>query len=831
MAFPVDPLIPQIVSALAENDSLLLTAEPGAGKTTRVPLALLQAEWLAGKKIIMLEPRRLAVRNAARFMASQLGEAAGETVGYRIRLESRESASTRILVVTEGILTRMLQQDPELAGIGLIIFDEFHERHLHSDLALALAHQCQQVWRDDLKLLVMSATLDTDALGAKLEAPLIHCPGRGFPVTTEYRPARSQDERLPQHVNRVVQEALQQTSGHILVFLPGVGDIQRCQQLLEERLTDDCLVLPLHGQLNDQQQKAALAPVSESQRKILLATNIAESSLTLDGVDCVIDSGLERRLQFNPSNGLSQLHTRQICLASATQRMGRAGRQRAGHCFRLWSESSHHTRPDHIEAEILQADLGQLTLELLQWGANAGELLWLTPPPDASMAAASRLLIELGLATLMEDQQLQLTEQGHQAVQFGMEARWAAVMASTDQRTDVAYLAAMLQEWPHRQSRTDDIERRWNWARQQGFWQQRVKPLAQRWLKGQLQQPLCSSTDLSLLALMAFPDRLARKRSNQNGSYQLVTGTGVQLQPDSDLPGADWLVAIDIQGDRIRAALEISEQTISQVLQQQPQRLQQQVVIEWQSSGALLAERQQRLGQLVWRREKIQTMTSEDWQQAWLDYFGRNNPNSSKGLQRLHQLDWNPAAESLRGRIRLAADSGLACPDGENWPDVSDQGLLANLEHWLLPYLTDCRNEKQLRQLNIETLLHNWLGWAGQQALDQLVPTHWTVPSGSRIRIDYSENPPVLPVKLQEMFGEPTQPAILNGQLQLMIHLLSPGKKPLQITRDLPHFWANGYAEVRKEMRGRYPKHPWPEDPLGAEATALTKRALQRRDN
>ncbi len=842
-AFPVDPLIPDIVSALADNDSLLLTAEPGAGKTTRVPLALLQAEWLAGQQIIMLEPRRLAARNAARYMASQLGEQVGETVGYRIRLENRSSAQTRLLVVTEGVLTRMLQSDPELNGVGLIIFDEFHERHLHSDLALALCHQCQQVWRDDLKLLIMSATLDTDRLGEQLQAPLIHCPGRGFPVELDYRPARSPDERLPQQVARVVDEALNAADGHILVFLPGVADIQRCSDQLQPLLADHIQVLPLHGQLTDQQQKAALADVAAGQRKLLLATNIAESSLTLNGVDCVIDSGLERRLQYHPASSLSQLNTVNISQASAKQRMGRAGRQQPGRCYRLWPESTHHTRAQHIEPEIAQTDLSQLQMELMQWGASSDELLWLTPPPHASLNRAKQLLQSLGLCDGQQQGQQQLTAIGQFAARLGMDVRWAAALAHTasDSRRQTALLAAMMQEWPHKQSRSDDLERRWQWAQQQSLWKQRIEPLAQRWLSSagkatvQTSEKDTNSDEhdhtLAMLTLLAYPDRLARRRGNHSagkdsasGQYQLTSGTGVQLQRDSDLMNADWLVAVDVQGEWIRAAIAISQNEIERWLAQFPQQLNRSVVVEWQANGSLLAEQQQRIGQLIWQRQPITNMSAEDWQSAWLDYFSRGR----QSRQRLQQLNWTDDCHTLRQRIELVANSSISSPDGEPWPDVSDDGLLANVEGWLLPYLSDCRNEKQLRQLDMLQLLKSTLSWPQQQALETLAPTHWQVPSGSRIRLDYSENPPVLPVKLQEMFGEPTQPAILNGQLQLLIHLLSPGRKPLQVTRDLPHFWQHGYVEVRKEMRGRYPKHPWPEDPLSAEATALTKRALQR---
>ncbi|WP_221798199.1 ATP-dependent helicase HrpB [Oceanobacter mangrovi] len=839
LTFPVDPLLDDIASQLAQHPALLLTAEPGAGKTTRVPLHLLKQAWLADQTIVMLEPRRLAARNAARYMAQQLGEQVGETVGYRIRLEQRESANTRLLVVTEGILTRMLQQDPELSGVGLIIFDEFHERHLSSDLALALSQQCQQVWREDLKLLVMSATLDTDSLTAKLAAPVIHCPGRGFPVELFYRPKQQSDEPLARQVCRTVAEVLGSgRSGHILVFLPGTADIRRLQEQLQQQYenNEQLLILPLHGQLDDQQQKRALQDPPAGQRKILLATNIAESSLTLNGVDCVIDSGLERRMEFSPASGLGQLRTRDISQASATQRMGRAGRQRAGVCYRLWPESTHHTRPAHIEAEIRHSDLTPLLLELLLWGAQPDELVWLDFPPAAALAQARQLLYRLGY--LEQPDSTQLSGDGAAAARLGMEPRWASALLQAQAHGShqrCAELAAILQEWPHQQRRSDDIERLFQYASQQKLWQQRVKPLANRWLQQLPTRQPAFDTPYSLAdcCLLAFPERLAQRRSNStNGSsYRMANGVGVELQPDSDLHGHEWLVILDLTGgtpNRVRAALSISQQELAALLQQHPHWLSSNTVVDWQQQGTLLAERQQKIGQLVWQKQTIRDLSAADWRAAWLDYFA----HPSQGLQRLGKLDWSDDCHNLRQRVALLRQYQVSQTETEeNWPDWSDAGLLTTVADWLLPWLDNCRNERQLKALDMLNILKSSLSWQQQQQLDDWLPTHWQVPSGSRITIDYSQTPPRLSVKLQEMFGEPTQPAVLKGNLKLTLQLLSPGRKPLQLTQDLPNFWQNAYKEVRKEMRGRYPKHPWPEDPLSAEATALTKRALQRRDN
>ncbi len=856
-AFPVDTQLASITAQLATHQTLLLTAEPGAGKTTRVPLALLAAPWLAGQQIIMLEPRRLAARNAAVFMASQLGEAAGEQVGYRVRLDSKESARTRILIVTEGILTRMLQDDPELTGVGLVIFDEFHERHLNSDLALALAHQCQQLLRPDLKLLIMSATLDTDELSQRLQAPLLHCPGQGFPVTLDYRPPQSANESLSQHASRVIHEALQRSDGHLLVFLPGVADIRRLGDELERRYPQnnslDSLkvlpiqILPLHGQLSEQQQKQALAELPAGQRKIILATNIAESSLTLNGVTCVVDSGLERRMEFSPTNGLSELKTRPISQASATQRMGRAGRQQSGHCYRLWPESTHQQRPPHIEAELLNADLASLLLELLLWGAEVDELLWLDSPPTAALNQARSLLH--GLGYLSSPDSNVLSEHGQQCARLGIEPRWASALVAAQQQGQArpaAELIALLQQWPHQQRRSDDVERLWNASRSTPLWQQRVAPLAQRWLKclpvGTTRVINGAPVALARWALLAFPERLARCRSNSSAPgtgnthnalrYLMASGSGAELHPNSDLIGSPWLVVLDLSGagnHLIRLAIAIEESELAATLAANPHWLSQHTVVQWQSQGNLLAEEQSRIGELIWRRRKLDTLGSQQWQQVWRDYFNSAASSAVKVQQRLASLNWNAEATQLRQRLLLLHNHDQCQSTAGGWPDVSDQGLLARLDDWLLPYLDGCRNERQLQQLNLVTLLTSLLDWPQQQQLEQQAPTHWQVASGSRIRIDYTETPPVLAVKLQEMFGYPQQPAVLSGRLALKIQLLSPGQKPLQVTQDLPHFWRHGYAEVRKEMRGRYPKHPWPEDPLSAEATALTKAALARR--
>lgn len=852
---PIDALLPQICSGLHQNTRLVLTAEPGAGKTTRVPLAMLEEPWLGGKTIVMLEPRRLAARNAARFMAQQLGESVGETVGYRIRLEQKSSASTRILVVTEGILTRMLQSDPELGDVGLIIFDEFHERHLHSDLALALSLQCQEVLRDDLRILLMSATLDTDTLCQSLDAPLLNSKGRSFPVEVHYRPIKNANERFEDQFTRVVKEAIQQTDGHILAFLPAIALINRLCERLSQELPRDIDVLPLHGQLDDERQAQAIGSFTGASaesdktavRKLLLATNIAESSLTIDGVRVVIDSGLERRMEFSPATGLSALKTRPISQASSIQRSGRAGRQSAGISYRLWSESEQNHRPAHHQAEILNADLSPLLFELKQWGAEADELFWLDPPPTASLNQASDLLIKLGICTKADDSDVSLlTEHGKHCASSGMEPRLAHALLTSHQEGAgklAANIIALMQEVAGLHS--DDLESllpalEHSQSSRKPVWVFRAKSLSQRLQKHlpSRSKPPVNLTPPVVIAL-AYPDRIAQLRSVQSSSaqpctYKLAHGSGIELQRDSELQGKAWLAVATLTGgqpNRVRLAAELTEQDLEKLVELCPWLLQERLEISWQDEGHLKAERQQKLGDIIWRRKPIQQLSAADWQAAWRSFFKRGTAAQSGSQQasQLAALNWTDENIQLRRRITLLRQT---FPE-DHWPDTSDDALIERMDDWLMPYLTEAKHQKHLKQLPLTHMLLSLLEWHQREQLDQLAPTHWTVPSGSRIRLEYQEDarqsPPVLAVKLQEMLGYEQQPSILNGRLPLMIHLLSPAQRPIQVTQDLPHFWRHTYADVRKDMRGRYPKHPWPENPIGAEATALTKRALSRR--
>lgn len=822
-ALPIDDVLPQLCEALQTPGVVLLSAEPGAGKTTRVPLAVLDAPWLVGQRILMLEPRRVAARNAALFMAQQCSEKVGETVGYRIRLDSQISQKTRIEVVTEGILTRLLQEDPELTGVGLVIFDEFHERNLQSDLALALVHHSQQVLRPDLRILIMSATLDVQTLTSALDAPLIQSKGRSFPVSLHYQPPLNTQISLIDHCAQVVRKALTD-EGDILVFLPGVWEINQLQNALQN-LATDIQVVPLHAQLSNKEQEIALKPADTGKRKVILATNIAESSITLEGVRTVIDSGLEKRNVFHVSSGLNELKTRRISRASAEQRCGRAGRQAAGVCYRLWPESTHERLDAHIRADIVEADLAPLLLELLRWGAEPSELFWLTPPPLAALQQARDLLRQLGLIT---QDQARLTEQGRACASLGIEPRWAHALVcaqSLGQGKAACEIIAFIQEWPNSLRKSDDLIRLLTQAHKHSLWQQRVDPLSRRlWQQLQSlaisapQESLLSQEELpALLVALAFPDRIARRRDH-NLHFLLSNGRGAELLPQSDLVSADWLACADFsinQTTRIRLACELSGNHLELLQSLAPQMFSQRTQIGWQDNGQHIARRSLHLGQLQISSAPLPELSADDWQQAWKNLINQRGINC---------LPWSEAALNLRARLNLLHEY-----EGGDWPDVSDAALLGSLSTWLLPFLNQARHLRDLDKLDTYSALLCLLSWEQQQQLDQLLPLQIEVPSGSNVSINYTHNPPILAVKLQEMFGYEGQPAVLNGRLPLLIHLLSPARRPLQITGDLPHFWRHAYTEVRKEMRGRYPKHPWPENPLSAEATRLTKAAIARK--
>ncbi len=823
---PIFDVLPDLKAALHARDECVLEAPPGAGKTTGVPLALLDEAWLGDQKIIVLEPRRIAARAAAARMADILGEPLGERVGYRVRLESKVSARTRIEVVTEGIFTRMLQDDPSLPGIGLVIFDEFHERSLDADLGLALALQAREVYGDlraiPLKLLVMSATLDGEAVAALLhQAPRIRSDGRSYPVTIRYGEAWRHDQDLIARLAGVVQQALAEQAGSLLVFLPGTGEIRRLAERLEHDLPAHTLLAPLYGDLSLSEQRRAIAPAPAGQRKVVLATNIAETSLTIDGIGAVVDSGLCRTPRFDPNTGMTRLHTQRIARAASVQRAGRAGRLGPGICYRLWSESQQQELAPHRGAEIEQADLAPLALQLFQWGVGEPcELAWLTTPPVGAWSQAVDLLALLG-AVAHHNGQWRLTDHGLAMAQLPMHPRIAHMLVCACDLGAVtlgAQLAAVLSERdPLFNSASADIQLRV----QQCDRQPRLRQLVQQFSRAAASLGRaggvidCAPADqIGLLLALAYPDRIAQQRSAQGLHYRLANGRAAQLRDTDRLRGQAWLAVAAVGGlqhrqqDSVFLAAPLNPALFEGPLASQ---VREEIVMGWDDArNRFVAERHRKVGAVVVSTERLQEPEGEIKMKALLALV------RERGLS---LLDW-AAAANLRQRMQLIA------AQEPGWPDVSDAGLLARLEHWLAPYLSDIRSLADFKKLDTHSLLLNELNWPQQQRLALLAPTHVTVPSGQSIALDYTASPPVLAVKLQAMFGCTETPRILDGRLAVMVHLLSPAGRPLQITQDLAGFWAGSYADVKKEMKGRYPKHPWPDDPLLAPATHRTKRHL-----
>jgi ATP-dependent helicase HrpB len=853
---PIDSILPELNQALSQHKNVILSAQPGAGKTTRVPLALLNADWLKNddgsyKRIIMLEPRRLAARNAALFMAKSLNEAVGQTVGYRMRQDTKVSSNTRIEVITEGILTRYLLQDPELNNIGLIIFDEHHERSVNTDLGLALSLQCQQLLREDLKILVMSATLDKVALESMLKAETLFCPGRAFPIEYQYRGFDTK-KRLTNQMTDAIIAALQQEDGSILAFLPGVRDIQFVQQQLQEKLNNAQFssisaitsIHPLYGQLSDKEQQTAIQATEKGKRKIVLATNIAESSLTIEGIRIVIDCGLEKQLNYNARSGMNALVTKKISQASSIQRAGRAGRIEPGVCYRLWHEQEQTSLEAHSPAEISRIELSDLVLNIAQWGAEINELDWLTPPPDRFIAQAQTLLTDLELL----DNKGKISPHGEHASQLGMSPRFAHMLLKADSKqhlNDACLLAALLTDTPKALRNSDDLSSLLQQVKAQPKSFSSIYRQAQAWGKkvssGHTQRHSNhqrQKANIPQLLALAFPDRIAQRRassaqaSSQNSiqnngqQYLLSAGRGAQLYGSSALSREDWLIVTDIEDNLqgsslIRKAMPIAE---SELLDIFSSHIQTRNHIEWNDKGQLETEKREYLGALLISQKKLSSLSNEQWQDAWRNYFIDNGIKS---------LPWTDEHQQLIARLQLAFNYYLEQPDTAShyrtpWPDFSEEALLGDIETWLMPLLSQCRSQKTLNKIDLKQALLNRLGWDKVTDFEALVPEKIQVPSGSHYKIDYAKDPPVLAVKLQEMFGYQGKPNICNGQIDLMLHLLSPARRPLQITQDLPHFWASSYFEVRKDMRGKYPRHPWPENPLKSEATRFTKNKNRR---
>lgn len=826
---PVDDALPALRSALATHAAAVLQAPPGAGKTTRVPGALLDAPWLGMRRIVMLEPRRLAARTAARYMARARGEAVGETVGFRVRGETRVGPRTRIEVVTEGVLTRMLQDDPALEGTGAVIFDEFHERSLHADAGLALTLQTQALLRDDLRILVMSATLDGARVAALLgDAPVIASEGRAYPVETHYR-ERPVDGWIEPAVAAAVREALDRHEGDVLVFLPGAGEIRR----VEERLADPPLgprvrVRALHGTLSPEAQDAAIAPSPAGERKVVLATSIAETSLTIEGVRVVIDAGLMRVPRFSPRTGMTRLETVRVSGASADQRRGRAGRLGPGDCYRLWTVQEQAGLTPFAAPEILAADLAPLALDLAVLGVrDPAELRWLDPPPAAAFAQARALLAALGAL----DADGRLTAHGGEMARFGLQPRLAHMLLKArglDLGGLAADLAAVLEERdPLRgqggppeadlRLRVEAVAHGPGAVRGAGLSVdmgvvQRVRELARTLGRGARDARVTGSDATGLLLAFAYPDRIAQRRANAAGRFLLANGRGAALPAHDPLAMAPWLVvaALDDAGTegRIFLAAPVDQAELETHAADQITEADETVLDP--VTRAVEARRRRKLGAIVLQDAPLRDPDPVLIAGALLDALRREG---------LGLLGWSDAARHLRQRIAFVHRQDSA------WPDVSDPTLLASLDTWLAPRLTGVRRLDDLARVDLIAALRGLLAWDQSRALDELAPERIEVPSGSHIAIDYADpEAPVLAVKLQEMFGLAETPRIARGAVPLTLHLLSPARRPVQVTRDLAGFWRGSYAEVRKELRGRYPKHPWPDDPLAAPATRFTKR-------
>ncbi|EJC6862637.1 ATP-dependent helicase HrpB [Vibrio parahaemolyticus] len=815
---PIEAVMPQLLTAVKHQHQVILKAAPGAGKSTYFPLQLIQNQVVTGK-VIMLEPRRLAARNIARYLAEQLGEQVGQRVGYRVRGETKVSASTQLEIVTEGVMTRMIQNDPELDGVDLLIFDEFHERSIHADTALALSLEVQEALRDDLKLVVMSATLDQEALQSLLpEACYIESEGRSFAVETRYAPLTANDH-LPTVMAKNIESLMNKESGSLLAFLPGVAAIKQVQERLSH-LPDDVEVCPLYGQLSFTEQQKAISPAEKGKRKVVLATNIAETSLTIEGIRLVVDSGLERVARFDLKNGLTRLEQTRIAQSSAIQRAGRAGRIEEGICVRLYSESQLKQQPQVPQPEILHSDLASLVMELAFWGTtDIHELKWLDIPSAAALQQAKQLLFSLGLIT----EHGQLTAEGKQAHDLGVEPRAAAMLiksqSHSDKMVNVALAAVALIEEPERNI-TNIAHSLHRWLSgshpKKSLLLKRAQSLAHK-LDTTFSLREVDEDALPLVLSLAFPDRIAQQRANQFGRFALANGHGAECRPDDMLGGCEYLVAIDLMrshsnSSQIHLACELDVNILQTTFDS---LFSTEEVVDWdEKKGRLVAEKQRKLGQLVIERVSLPNPGKEKMTQALLTYVRR---------QGLSSLNWTPAAESLLERIRCAVDW---LPE-QAWPMFDEASLLDSLDEWLEPYMTSVASVKDLSKINLVEALNARLGWPLNQHLDEWLPEHYQLPTGTKKRIRYQHgHEPVLSVRMQEVFGESTSPTVAIGCKRLVLELLSPAQRPLQVTSDLAAFWNGSYKDVQKEMKGRYPKHVWPDDPANHVATTKTKRQL-----
>ncbi|WP_027547492.1 ATP-dependent helicase HrpB [Bradyrhizobium sp. WSM2254] len=811
---PIDAVLGDLSRTLEAHNAAVLVAPPGAGKTTRVPLALLDAPWAKGKKIIVLEPRRIAARASADRMAKSLGERAGETVGYRVRFGSKISRATRIEVVTEGIFTRQIMDDPELSGVAAVLFDEFHERSLDADLGLALARDAQTGLREDLRILVMSATLDGARVARLLgEAPVVESEGRAFPVETRYL-GRKADAPIERQMADAIASALRADSGSVLAFLPGAAEIRRTQNFLAERVQDASIeIVPLFGALDAAVQDRAIAPAPKGTRKVVLATSIAETSLTIEGVRIVVDSGLARVPRYEPDIGLTRLETVRASRAAVDQRRGRAGRTEPGVCHRLWDEPQTASLAPYTQPEILSADLSSLVLDLAQWGvADPAALSFLDPPPQPAWKEAKSLLSELNAL----DGDGRITAEGRSLRALALPPRLARMIVDSHRAGSgeaAAEIAAILTERGLGGDSADLEYRRDQFRRDRSPRASSARDLARRWASQvAASEKAGQQEDLStgLMLAYAFPDRVARNRGN--GSFVLANGRGAAVEQTSSLARAPYIAIGEMTGTaasgRILLAAQISEDDIERHFAEHIETVDETSFDR--GAMALRARRKRALHAITLSEATLAVSPSEETARIFADGL------IAAGLDR---LPWSKAAKQWRDRVMF-----LRKAEGDSWPDLSDDGLIARRDDWLVPALYDKIALKDISAGDLSDALMALLPWEMRARLDREAPTHFEAPTGTVLAIDYeAEQGPTIAVRLQELFGLNTHPSVAAGKVPLVLELLSPAQRPVQVTRDLPGFWRGSYAAVRSDLRGRYPRHPWPEDPANALPTRRVK--------
>ena len=810
---PIDDALPRLVEAFARTNVAVLVAPPGAGKTTRVPLVLLDEPWAKDKKILLLEPRRLAARAAAARMAATLGEQVGDTVGLRVRFGSKISKRTRIEVITEGVFTRLVLDDPSLEGVAGVLFDEFHERSLDADLGLALAREVQEGLRDDLKVLVMSATLDGARVAALLgDAPVVTSEGRAFPVETRYL-SRDPRDRIERPVADAVQRALRADPGSLLVFLPGAAEIRRTETLLKEQVRDSNVdIVTLFGALDARDQDRAISPAPAGRRKVVLATSIAETSLTIEGVRVVIDSGLSRVPRYEPDVGLTRLETVRVSRAAADQRRGRAGRTEPGVCYRLWDEPQTGSFDAYTRPEILSADLSTFVLDLAQWGAaDASKLDFIDPPPQAAMTEAKTLLLELGAI----DAQGRITDEGRKLRQLPLPPRLARMVVDAGGEgagAEAAAIAAILTE---RGLGGDDVDLRHRldqFRRDRSRRAEDARAMVKRWIDTLDRSDKSVGLSTAAILALAYPDRIAKNRGGGTGGFVLANGRGGQVEAASNLAREPFLVVAELTGAAASSRIVLAAAiTLDEIEARFAGKIEDRDTVTFDvGSASLRARRSRRLGAMVLAEQVKQVTPNEETARILSDGI------VSLGLDR---LDWSKAALQFRTRVQ-----SLRKAEGDEWPDVSDEGLRRTAADWLEPLLVDKTARSQISAGELFDAVSNQVAWNLRRRLDAEAPTHSTAPTGTAVPIDYeAEQGPTVSIRVQELFGLTTHPSIAGGRVPLVIELLSPGHKAVQITRDLPGFWRGSYADVRSDLRGRYPRHPWPEDPTSAPPTRRAK--------